>query len=174
MKRFALGLLLFAMAVTGDAVAQSATVTANQGRPGAYGSWPTRSLGVAGVATTTSGRNAARPAATTTTVTLNATTCSAAGGASCTIIYAATDWIQWSNLTITLKNTGSNTLTDVLVEWSADGTNFEVWDSTTFAGLAAAGIRSLAIAGNSRRYLRMEARSASGTTTSVSITANDG
>lgn len=172
MRRLLVALLAGLFATS--AVAQTSTVTANQGRPGAYGSWPVRQLGVAGTATNTSGRNAARPTATTTVVSSNATPCTAAGGASCTIIYASTDWLQWSNITITIRNSGANALTNVLVEWSPDGTNFEVWDPTTFAALASSASLSLAIAGNSRRFLRIEARSALGATAVVSITANDG
>ena len=112
------------------------------------------------------------PAKTTTTVSLNATACTTAGGASCTIVYASTEWLTWPNLTITVRNTGANALTNGLVEWSPDGTSFEVWDSTSLAGLAAGATKSVSISGNSRRYLRLEAQSASGTTTDVWITAN--
>ncbi len=149
------------------------TVTSNQGRPGAFGPWPVTGSGSSGTATV-SGRNAINPAATTTVVASNATPCTTAGGASCTIVYASTNWQTWTNITITIRNSGANAFSNVLIEWSPDGTNFEVWDTTTFGTLAAGGIISLAIAGNSRRFLRIEARSASGATAVVNITANDG
>lgn len=172
MKRL---ILLALMALSSAAFAQASTVQANQGRPGAFGPWQVREYGVAGTATTTSGRNAASPAsAGGISVSANGTPCTTAGGASCTIIYASTDWLQWTNLTITIRNSGSNALDNVLIEWSPDGTNFEVWNTDVFSALAAGAIKSLSFAGNSRRYLRIEARSASGATANVHITANDG
>lgn len=110
----------------------------------------------------------------TTTVPTNGTACTTAGGASCTVIYAPddTEWLGWTNITITIRNSGANPITDVLVEWSPDNTNWEVWDSTTFAALAAGGIKSLGIGGNSRRFLRIEARSALGATAVVHVHAN--
>ena len=120
-----------------------------------------------GATTTTS------PTKTTTPLIGNATACTAAGGASCTIIYASTDWISYPDLTITIKNTDdTDAIENVLVEWSPDNTSFEVWDSTTFANLAAGAIKSLAVSGNSRRFLRAEARSANDAGTDVWITAS--
>ena len=113
------------------------------------------------------------PTATTTTVPLNATACTAVGGASCTIIYASTDWGAWPNVTITVRNSSANVLENVLVEWSPDGTNFELWDSTSLDNLAAGATASIAISGNSRRYLRIEARSDDAVASVVvNITAN--
>jgi hypothetical protein len=113
------------------------------------------------------------PTATTTSITTNGTPCTTAGGATCTIIYASTDWGAWPNVTITLRNSSAVVIDNVLLEWSPDGTNFEVWDSTSFAGLAAGAVKSMAISGNSRRYLRIEARAASTATNAiVNVTAN--
>ena len=113
------------------------------------------------------------PTATTTTVPLNATPCTAVGGASCTIIYASTDWGAWPNITVSLRNSSANVLENVLVEWSPDGTNFELWDSTSLDNLAAGATASIAISGNSRRYLRLEARSDDAVVSAVvNITAN--
>jgi hypothetical protein len=114
------------------------------------------------------------PSATTTAVGASGVACTTPGGASCTIILASTEIIGWSNVTITMRNSGANAFSNVLIEFSPDGTNWEVWDSTTLATLAAAAILSISISGNSRRYIRMEARSASGATAVVNLTMNDG
>lgn len=166
--------LLLLATLLSSTLALAQTTAVNQGRPGSYGPWYMRESGTAGTPTTTSGRNAARPAVTSTTISSNATPCTAAGGASCTIIYAATDWLQWPNFTVTIHNSGANAIDNVLIEFSADGTNFEVWDSAIFASLAASAVKSLSFSGQSRRYLRIEARSASGSSAQVHITANDG
>lgn len=121
-----------------------------------------------------SARGTNSPVATSTTVNSNGTACTAAGGASCTIILASIEVVAWTNITITIRNSGANALTNVLIEFSPDNSNFEVWDSTSFAALASGAILSMAFAGNSRRYLRIEGRSAAGTTTVVNLTMNDG
>lgn len=145
------------------AVALAGTLV-DQGVPGNYGPWKVTSVA--------SSASVSTPTATTTVLAAQGNGCTTAGDADCTTIYASTEWITYSNITITIRNSGANAITDVLVEWSPDGTNFEVWDNTTFAALAAGAIDSLAIAGNSRRYLRIEARSASGATAVVNITAS--
>jgi hypothetical protein len=123
-----------------------------------------------------SGRATYAPAATTTSLTANGVACTTAGGASCTIVLASIELISWTNVTLTIRNSdGADAITNVLVEFSPDNTNWEVWDSTTFAALAAGGILSLAIAGNSRRYMRVEARAAADVTSVVvNLTMNDG
>jgi len=148
----------------------------DQGRPGKMGPWP---VVLQGSSTTDggAGTNAITPwypAATTTSLSANATPCTTAGGASCTTIQSSIQLGVWTNVTITLLNGGANAITNVLVEWSPDNTNWEVWDSTTFAAIAAGAQSSIAISGNSRRYLRMEARAAANTSATVTITANDG
>lgn len=118
-------------------------------------------------------RTVSNPAVTTTVIASNGTTCAAVSGASCTQVYASTNWQTYRSLTITLDNTGANALTDCLIEWAptdADATR-EIWDSTTFAGLASGTVKSLSIDGNSRRFLRIEGRSALGTTVDVYVTA---
>lgn len=107
-------------------------------------------------------------------VPVDADACTTAGDADCTIVYASTYWLPWPAMTITLRNSGANALSNCLVEWSADNTNWEVWDSTTFATLASGAILSMGISGQSRGYLRIEARSASGTTIVPIVTANRG
>ncbi len=172
MKRF----LPVLTAVLVGSIAFGVEQTVNQGTPGTRGPWPvTAGAGSSGTGTASS-LNAKYPTAQTTVLTINATPCTAIAGASCTTIYTATDWGQWSNLTISLTNTdGANAITNVLVEWSPDGTHYELWDSTAFAALAAGATKSIAIAGNSRRYLRIEARAAATVTSAVvTITANDG
>lgn len=168
--------VLIFFALSHVAAAALADDTVNQGAPGNRGSWPVKIVGTnsldGGPGTNTV--TTFNPAATTTSLTLNATPCTTAGGASCTIIYASFDYGPWPNVTITLRNSGANPIDNVLVEWSPNNSNFEVWDSTTFASLAAGASSSIAIAGNSRRYLRIEARAAAATTAVVTITANDG
>lgn len=117
----------------------------------------------------------------TQTIPANNTTCSTAGGASCTIVFPETNLLSWTNITISIKNTGSNALTDCLIEWSppnvantASKGYYEVWNSTTFASLSAGSVLSLSFAGNSRAYLRIEGRSTSGTTLDITVTANGG
>lgn len=154
----------------------------DQGAPGAKGPWNVRTTGGssscnpdAGVSCPSS-INTKFPTSTTTALTGNATPCTAVSGASCTVIYPSTDWGQWTDVTITLTNTdGADAITNVLVEWSANNSNWEIWDSTTFAALAAGASKSIAISGNSRRWLRIEARAANNVTDAVvTITANDG
>lgn len=119
---------------------------------------------------TTSGSAASTPAKTSMTVSSNATACTTAGGASCTTVLASTEIVSYARVAITVKNTGSNALSNCLVEFSPDGTSWEVWDTSTFGTLASGAIVSMQLDGNSRRYIRIEARSASGTTTDVWLT----
>lgn len=121
-----------------------------------------------------SARATSAPAVTNTTLNATASACTAVGGAGCTIVLASTQVIAWTNITITIANTGANAFTNVLVEFSPDNSTWEIWDSTTFATLATATSLSLGMAGNSRRYLRIEAKSASGSSSSVWLTMNDG
>ena len=102
--------------------------------------------------------------------------CTTAGGGPCTNFggssptsWSSTDFSQWPNLTVTVTVV-SGTLTDALVEWSADNSNWEVWDSTTFDNMT--GTKSIAISGNSRRYLRLEGRAAGVTQVTVVVSAN--
>lgn len=103
----------------------------------------------------------------------NGTPCTVGGGASCTNIYGGsggTSWLGYQNMTVTIYNSGANIVDNVLIEWSPNGTNWEVWDSTTFANLVVGSIpKSLALTGNSRHFLRIEARSASGATANVYV-----
>lgn len=147
----------------------------DQGAPGNFGPWNTKVSGSSGTSPTSS-LNGKFPAAQTTALSANGTPCTTVGGASCTTIYTSADWGLWSNITITLTNTdGADAITNVLVEWSPNNSNWEIWDSTTLAGLAAGATKSIAISGNSRRYLRIEARAAANVTDAVvTITANDG
>ena len=115
------------------------------------------------------------PAQTVSTVVGNVTACTAVGGASCSIIYPSTDWGSVPNLSIAITNLGAAVIDNVLVEWSpiADGGGFELWDSTMFASLAASTTKSVAISGNSRRFLRIESRAAAdGGPVHVTVTGN--
>lgn len=162
----------------------------DQGQPGKQGAWPTSvSSGTittitnpVTVKTITTGGTPSNTAFETTgsfistesvVIASNGTSCTTPGGASCTIIFGSggVTLLSFQNVTITILN-GSNVLTDCIVEWSVDNTNWENWDAQTFAGLPANTVRSLALSGNSRRYLRVEGRSAAGTTPFVTVTAN--
>lgn len=120
-----------------------------------------------------SGTYTSTPTKTTTVIAANGAACTTIGGASCTIIYASTDWLAWPNYCITLRETaGANPVTNVEVEYSPDNTNWERWDSTTFAALGASTMKSLCVAGNAHRYLRIEAQSAAGSTVDAWVTAS--
>lgn len=115
------------------------------------------------------------PAETISTVVGNVTACTAVGGASCSVIYPSTDWGAVPNLSIAITNLGATVIDNVLLEWSpiADGGGFELWDSTMFASLAASTTKSVAISGNSRRFLRIESRAAAdGGPVHVTVTGN--
>lgn len=155
------------LGVGGAALAQRV----DQGMPGSYGPWNVRVQGGGGSDGGSPSTNTYTPAATSTTINSNAVACSTAGGASCTIILASIEMLPWERVTLTVRNSGANAITNCLVEWSPDNTNWEVWDNTTFAALAAGAIKSIAIDGNSRRFLRVEAQSAAGSSSVVNITA---
>lgn len=128
--------------------------------------------------------------AKSTTLAVQASGCTTVGDTDCTNIgkcsgattgglCSATDaaWFvgDFSNFTLTVTNTGAtNVVSDVLVEFSADGTNYELYDSAYFDELATTTTKHMQFSGNSRRWIRVNARSASGTTVVVSISANDG
>ena len=125
--------------------------------------------------TINAGSSTSAPAETISTVVGNVTACTAVGGASCSIIYPSTDWGSVPNLSIAITNLGAAVIDNVLVEWSpiADGGGFELWDSTMFASLAASTTKSVAISGNSRRFLRIESRAAAdGGPVHVTVTGN--
>ena len=127
------------------------------------------------VRTISIGSGTSAPAATVSTVVGNVTACTAVGGASCSVIYPSTDWGAVPNLSIAITNLGATVIDNVLLEWSpiADGGGFELWDSTMFASLAASTTKSVAISGNSRRFLRIESRAAAdGGPVHVTVTGN--
>jgi len=72
-----------------------------------------------------------------------------------TTLLASTDVSKWSNVAITFNNSGANSLGTVQVEFSPDNSDWEVWDNTTFTGLAATTVLSMQITGNSRKYIRI-------------------
>lgn len=174
MKWGAWTLLAAFIALPLGAIAQNA-VDQGQGQSSLSAPWRVQTTGGSS-GSTTSSVNYYVPSATTTTLTGTGTACTAAGGAGCTIILASTQIIQWPNVAITIQNTdGADAMTNVLIEFSPDNTNWEVFDSTSFAGLAAGGILSMNIEGNARRYVRVEARAAVTVTSAVvTLTMNDG
>jgi hypothetical protein len=74
-------------------------------------------------------------------------------------VFAVQDLSLYSNVAITLVNNhASNALQSCSLEWSPNNSQFEAWDTSTFAGLAAnGGIKSMQISSNSRRYFRIRA-----------------
>lgn len=187
---------LYQVVIVGLALAVyvGAAQLVDQGQPGRQGAWPvsvsggTLSLnssvtvdgGILDTVTTVGTVNAAKPAqsaaytnsaAASNALSANVTSCTTASGASCTELYfdSTSDFLAYQNITIWVRNSGANTIDNLLIEWSPDGTNFEVWDSTTFAGLVAGAIKSLALTGNSRGYLRIEGRAAANTNAVITI-----
>jgi len=75
------------------------------------------------------------------------------------IIIGPLDVQRWSNIALTVVNNhGTNKLESGSVEFSANGTQWEDdWDVATFAGLGVGNVRSMQIAGNSRKFLRVRA-----------------
>lgn len=171
----------------------------DQGKPGRYGSWPVSITGavvLTGSVVTIDGGNVVvsgnvlvdggsitpTPSSAATLVSSNApglganvTPCTAPGGASCTNIIGGSGGLNllgYQNFTITITNTDAGALSNGLVEFSADGTNWELYNSTVFSALPAGTTTSLAFAGNSRRFCRVEGRSLAGTTVQATITAN--
>jgi len=150
--------LAMLMALPGLALGQSREIV-NQGRPGNEGPWWVIGWDY-------------HPTATTTNLVASGTACTAASGATCTVVLASTEVINYEHLTITVRVSGANTVDNVLIEFSPDGPNWEVWDTGIFSGLTTLAIRSAAMH-NSRRYLRIEARAAANTTVVVNITGNN-
>lgn len=103
--------------------------------------------------------------------------CTTPGAGGCAVMFGGIlgddDWIVYKNISITLSNTGSNPISDVIVEWSADQSNYEAWDPSSFDELPANTTKSIQISGNSRQYLRVEGRSQLGTTFSIYVKGND-
>lgn len=122
---------------------------------------------------TSASASVSTPTKTETTLAADADSCTTPDDADCTVILASIEVVSFKNIAITIHNDGANTLSDVIVEFSPDGTTWETWDNTTFATLLTTDgldMRSMQISGNSRRYLRIEGRSLAGTTTDVWLT----
>lgn len=117
--------------------------------------------------------------AETTTLAANGTACTTPGGAACTVVYPGngdvSDFSSWTSVTLQVTNTGSNALTNGLVE--VKGCNSNTWvtiDSTSLAALASAASVVISFSGNSYCGIRIEGRSASGTTVLVDANVNAG
>ena len=148
----------------------------DQGQPGDQGPWPVTS---AATSTSTSisslSASSAAPAKTTTALVADADACTFAGDTDCTNILASTEIINWPNVAIAIHNAGANTVDNVVISFSSDGTTWETWDTTTFATLLTTDgldMRSMQIAGSSRRYLRIDARAAANTSVDVWLTVS--
>lgn len=162
----------------------------DQGAPGKQGAWPvsvTTAISLSDTAVTLDGgftkvfgsvyidggSITPSPSSTATGVTttsgslpVQASGCTTVGDTDCTNIFggaSGANLLAYRNFTITLENRGANAITDCLTEFSNDSTHWELWDNTWCAALAAGATKSLAFGENSRKFLRMEARSASGT-----------
>lgn len=82
---------------------------------------------------------------------------------------------DWSNISITVNNTGSNDLGTIAVQFSPDNTNWENWETSCFSGLAAGAITSIQISGQSRNYMRLRANSQpTATGVIIHVTLNNG
>lgn len=126
----------------------------------------------------------------TTTLAVQASGCTTATDSDCTTfglcgtitnatpICASTSaaWFigEFTNVVITVTNSGSNTLSDVLVQVSNNGSSWQVIDDTTYDELAAGATKSSGLVGNAYRWMRITGRSASGTDVVATISANDG
>lgn len=125
----------------------------------------------------------------TTTLGVQASGCTTAGDTDCTVfgvcgaatsggLCSAASAVysieSFSNVALVITNSGANTLSDVLVEISNDASNWYVLDSTTYDELTAGTTKTSSLSANSYRFLRVEGRSASGTTAVVSVSVNDG
>lgn len=113
-------------------------------------------IGSSGTISTTGGGASSAP----TTVAISGTVVSQTSsftGANYSTLLSSVDLALYSNVAITMiNNHASNTLQSASVEWSPNNSQFEQWDTSTFAGLAGGGtVRSMQILGNSRRYLRI-------------------
>lgn len=82
---------------------------------------------------------------------------------------------DWSNISITVHNTGSNDLGTIAVQFSPDDSSWEDWETSCFSGLTAGEITSIQISGQSRNYLRLRANAqASATGVVIHVTLNNG
>ena len=73
------------------------------------------------------------------------------------IVLASTDLALYANVALTLINNSANVLQSCSLEWSPNNSQFETWDTTSFAGLGVGLVKSMQILGNSRRYFRVRA-----------------
>lgn len=94
-------------------------------------------------------------------------------------VFTATDVQLWSNLAITLVNNSVNNLKSASVDFSPNNSNWEVWDSSTFATLSSSTVLSMQVSSNSRKWLRIRAWSSGsgGSNTGsldIYITTNNG
>lgn len=128
---------------------------------------------------------------TTTVLAADADACTTAGDTDCTVFglcsatsadsaelcsSATAHWkvAGFPSFAITVRNSGAQTAKDVLIEFSDNGSNWELWNSTVFDELLAGEMRSIQVNGNSRRFVRVEGNSTVGTTVVASISVNDG
>lgn len=85
------------------------------------------------------------------------------------------DVSEWSQISITMQNTGSNDLGTIAVQFSPDNSAWENWDTTVFSNLQAGAMTSVQISGQSRNYMRVRANTQPTVTgVIIHVTVNNG
>lgn len=178
--KWVVGLIIFALLPLAAYAQQEVLVTGQDDagitRPAlvdSLGRLITTTTNSSGSGATSTSANTYAPDPTTTSLDGQASGCTTVGDADCTNIFPATNLQAWPRITIWVT-TGGQVLDDCLVEWSYDGVNWELWDPNTFDAQPASTTRTIAIDGNSRKWLRIEARSATAQDVKVAITASQG
>ncbi len=93
-------------------------------------------------------------------------------GAAPVVILSSVDMLAYNAKCITIKNTGINTIESIVIQVSPNDTDWEDYDSSTFANLLSSEIISLQISADSHRYWRVTGASSAGSTSSVWVNAN--
>jgi hypothetical protein len=94
-------------------------------------------------------------------------------GGSYNVIFGPIDLSLCSNFALTIVNNAATSLVSASLEWSPNNSQYEQWDTTSFAGLAAGGILSMQVSSNSRKWFRIRAIATNGST-DIYINANNG
>ncbi len=88
------------------------------------------------------------------------------------IILSSIDLLSYNAKCITIKNTGTNVIEDIVIQASPNNTDWEDYDDVTYANLASSEIISLQISADSHKYWRVIASSSAGSTSTVWVNAN--
>lgn len=76
-------------------------------------------------------------------------------GNSYSVVFGPTDVSLFSNVALTIINNAATAILSASIEWSPNNSQFEVWDTISFANLQPATVKSMQISGNSRKFLRV-------------------